>query len=138
LKLKSINVPHFKERFIQKNDLVLPRIVVRKVKRNLFFTIVSAYDHVIASISCGKAGFKGRKKMTNMGAQAVGRMTALILMKKQIRFCDLIIRSYYDRMVRYGFKSLRRFGTRFFKFRQIMEVIKKGHNGLRKRKKRSV
>jgi len=65
-------------------------------------------------------------------------MTAYILMQKQIRYLDIIIKSYYDRTVRSAFRGLRRFGGKYINFRHVEEVIKRGHNGLRKRKKRYV
>jgi len=113
-----------------------PSIVIRTTANNLFVTIVSALGNVIGSLSCGKVGYRGPRKASNIAAETLGRFLISVIMKKNIRLMRIILRTRYARLVYKAMKSFRRFRLRYYRIYELLERIPKAHNGIRKPKLR--
>jgi len=118
------------------DNLQSPSIVIRTTANNLFITIVSALGNVISNLSCGKVGFKGPRKASNIAAETLGRFLISVIMKKDIRLMRIILKTRYARLVYKAMKSFRRFRLKFYRIYELLERIPKPHNGIQKSKLR--
>jgi len=110
------------------------RLNLRQSKNNFFTTLHTFTRKVLWCFSCGRIGLGGPRRSTPFGAQQLGRFTSKEVVKSKAYKAFLIMKSAYTTHMRGCISNL---GTAP-RFKALVDLIPRPHNGMRFRKIRRI
>lgn len=110
------------------------KLNLRQTKNNFFSTLYTAARRVLWTLSCGTIGLGGPRRSTPFGAQQLGRFTLKEIIRSKAYRAYLILKSSYTTHMRGCLANL----GRRPKFRAILDLIPRPHNGLKAAKLRRI
>jgi len=110
-------------------------IYVHETRNNVFVTARNFFERTITSMSSGYSGFKGPSRNTSHAVEQLGIKFGSFLNEKMYTEFEYIARFKFSRNVLSICNSLESCGLKFVRIRRI---LRKPHNGMRKKKVRRV
>lgn len=110
------------------------KLNLRQAKNNFFTTLYTVARKVIWTFSCGVICLRGPRKSTPFGAQQLGRFTSTEILKSKAQRAYLILKSSFTTHMRGCIKNL---GKRP-RFRALVDLIPRPHNGIKPPKLRRI
>lgn len=106
-------------------------IKIKLTSNNTITTIISN-KITIATLSCGKLGFKGAKRSNTYSTTILGEAVADILKQKKLKNIILI----FDGFTKNKKAFIKGLNKKYIKMKKIVDVTSTSHNGCRQPKKR--